>query len=181
MTTIRRLTALAALALVGGALLATPAATASPTPAPARFEGQTIELAQGWGEAQACLVFQQAGIVECFRDRAGLQAREQQLTRFGVLPPVSIAAACSSPLRLYTDIYYGGRELDLYDRGYWQNLSAWSFDNQTSSYRVGGCSVHLAENANGGGSWYPGSTSAGSWEPFMLSGWDNRISSVYLQ
>ncbi len=180
MSRIRRLTVAATLTL---ALFAAQAASgaSAPTPTPAQFEGQTIDLAQGWGQARACLVYQQAGIVECFRDRAGLQAREQQLAASGVLPRVSAAAACSSPLRLSTDIYYGGRELALYDRGYWQNLSTWSFDNQTSSYKVGGCGVHLADYANGGGSWYPGNTSAGWWEPFMLSGWDNRISSVYLQ
>lgn len=154
---------------------------AASSPSIALFEGKQIDLSQGWGEAKACLVYQQGGIVECFRDRAGLQAREAQLATSSVLSPASALAACSSPLRLYADIYYGGRELALYDRGYWQNLSTWDFDNQLSSYKVGACGVRLAENAYGGGTWYPGSTTAGAWEPFMLSGWDNRVSSVYIQ
>lgn len=172
-------------ALIGLAILAVLAApggatgtSSPPSPSLAVFEGRTIDLSQGWGEAQACLVFTQARIVECFRNRAGLRTRENALAGS---PALTTLAACSSPLRLYADIYYGGRELALYDRGYWQNLSTWSFDNQLSSYKVGACGVRLAENSNGGGAWYPGNTTAGAWEPFMLSGWDNRVSSVYLQ
>lgn len=176
----RRLIATALTGLAVIAVLAGPAVaggtSSSPSPSLALFEGRTIDLSQGWGEAQACLVFSGGGIIECFRDRDGLHAREAQLAGSSAM-----LAACSSPLRLYADIYYGGRELALYDRGYWQNLSTWSFDNQLSSYKVGACGVRLAENANGGGAWYPGNTSAGAWEPFMLSGWDNRVSSIYIQ
>jgi hypothetical protein len=157
-------------------------ARASSTPstgaASAVLEGQTIDLSQGWGAAQACLVL--AGATECFRDRAAMQAREESLAS----TPSVATATCGSPLRLFSDGGYGGRELDLYDRGYWQNLDAWSFANVLSSYRVGGCGVHLAENANGGGLWYPGDTSAGSAEPALTAGssnWDNRVSSVYIQ
>ncbi|WP_435279217.1 hypothetical protein [Streptomyces sp. 1222.5] len=35
-----------------------------------------------------------------------------------------------------------------YDRGYWQNLTAYNFTDQTSSYWTGACSAHLAENIN---------------------------------
>lgn len=174
----RRLTtALAGLALF--VAVSAPAAGGTPfepQSSVATLEGQTIDLSQGWGEAQACLVISHAHPIECFRDHDGLYARERELAG-----SASLLASCSSPLRLYAEIYYGGRELALYDRGYWQNLSTWSFDNQLSSYKVGACGVRLAENAFGGGSWYPGSTTAGSWEPFMLSGWDNRISSIYIQ
>ncbi|MFL5962176.1 MAG: hypothetical protein ACJ757_04710 [Gaiellaceae bacterium] len=84
-------------------------------------------------------------------------------------------------MRLFADANYGGRELDFYDRGYWQNLSTWGFDNQLSSYMVGACGVYLADFSNGGGSWYPGNTSAGHHEPGMLSGWNDRVSSIYIQ
>ena len=66
-------------------------------------------------------------------------------------------------------------------RSLWLNLSAYGFDNLTSSYRVGACSVYMAENSSGGGSWYPGNTSAGAQASAMLSGWNNRVSSVYIQ
>lgn len=112
-------TALAGLAIL--ASLAGPAVASVAGPAPpslVRFEGRTMDLAQGWDDAQACLVAARAGIAECFRSREALHAREAQLVGSSVM-----LATCSSPLRLYADIYYGGRELALYDRGYWQNLS----------------------------------------------------------
>lgn len=179
----RRLAILAAVAMLAATSVASGMAAGSAAPSFALFDGKQIDLSQGWGEAQACLIYQAAGIAECFRDRAGLQARETQLETTA-LAPASVLAACSSPLRLFADTNYGGRELDLYDRGYWQNLSTWSFDNVLSSYKVGACSSHLAESTNGGGYWYPGNTSAGHWEPEMTAGatnWDNRVSSVYLQ
>lgn len=159
-------------------------AASPPPPTPpsiATFEGHQIDLSKGWGDAHACLVARSAGIVECFSDQASLQARESLLqTQFASSPDVA-AATCSTPLRLYADSSYGGRELDFYDRGYWQNLSTWSFDNQLSSYKVGACGVYLADGSNGGGSWYPGNTSPGHNEPSMLSGWNDRVSSIYIQ
>jgi hypothetical protein len=157
----------------------TPQAQGSPATL-ALFEGKLIDLSQGWGAAQACVVYQGAGVVECFRDAAGLQARETQLQTAGV-SPATATASCSSPLRLFADGSYGGRELDFYDRGYWQNLDTWGFDNQLSSYRVGGCGVYLADGTYGSGSWYPGNTSAGHSESSMLSGWNDRVSSIYIQ
>jgi hypothetical protein len=141
------------------------------------FEGHQIDLSQGWGAAQACLVDEAAEVVECFSTRGELDLREQELaTAVGANPDVS----CSTALKLFADSSYGGRELDFVDRGLWQNLSDWSFDNQTSSYKVGACSVDLADGADGGSPFYPGNTSAGHDEPSMESGWDNRISSIYI-
>jgi hypothetical protein len=185
----RRLANLAA-AVVALAVLTTPAlAGPQPPAAPdhssfARFEGTLIDLSQGWGDAQACLVDKGAATVQCFRDRADLRARESQLETQAVpaLSAVaSLTATCSAPLRLFADGSYGGRELDFYDRGYWQNLSVWGFDNQLSSYIVGGCGAYLADYANGGGSWYPGNTNAGHGEPVVTSGWNDRVSSIYIQ
>ena len=181
----RRLVTAAVAALLLASLLAVgvAAATHPPTglPSVALFEGKQIDLSKGWGDARACLVARTANVVECFRDQAGLLARESALQAQIAASPEIAASSCSSPLRLYADSSYGGRELDFYDRGYWQNLSTWSFDNQTSSYKVGSCGVYLADYANGGGSWYPENTSPGHDEPAMASGWDNRISSIYIQ
>lgn len=181
----RFLTAIVMVAVFLAVLPATGLADGTPPPQGpptlALFEGKQIDLSKGWGDARACLVAYAAGVVECFRDQAGLSARESQLDAQIAASPDIAATSCSSPLRLYADASYGGRELDFYDRGYWQNLSNWSFDNQTSSYRVGACGVYLADYANGGGSWYPGNTSAGHNEPTMLSGWNDRVSSIYIQ
>lgn len=52
-------------------------------------------------------------------------------------------------------------------------------NNDTSSYRMGNRAGHMAENAGGGGSWFPGPTGYcqnGSITDSYPS-WDNRISS----
>jgi hypothetical protein len=176
----RSLTVILAALLVVMALPAMGAAGSAATSPPsiARFEGGWIDLSNGWGEATACLVYK--GATECFRDRAALLERESEL-QAQMAESQTILASCSTALRLYQYASYGGRELVFYDRGYWQNLSTWSFDNQLSSYKVGACGVYLADGANGSGSWYPGNTSAGHNEPSMSSGWDNRVSSIYIQ
>jgi hypothetical protein len=162
------------------------AISSAPAPSLATFEGGQIDLSQTWGDAQACLVYRGVGVVECFRTRTALLEREARLETLApsttaTLAPSTASVTCSSPLRLFADSNYGGRELDFYDRGYWQNLSAWSFDNQLSSYKVGSCGVYLADGAAGAGSWYPGNTSAGHYESVMASGWNDRISSIFIQ
>lgn len=172
-------------AAVLAAVLAPSSAIAGIGPAGpvATYNGSQIDLSQGWGTAQACLVAD--GEVECFSDRSGLLAREQQLTTQTSAADSAFASTatttCSSPLRLYADANYGGRELDFYDRGYWQNLSTWSFSNQVSSFKVGACAVNLADGASGSGSWYPSGTGAGHWEPTMATGWNDRISSIFIR
>jgi hypothetical protein len=181
----RLLTAVIAVALILAVVSASgfAADTTPPShlPTVAVFEGKQLDLSKGWGDARACVVARTAGVVECFRDQAGLLARESELQTQIAASPEIAAASCSSPLRLYADASYGGRELDFYDRGYWQNLSDWGFDNQTSSYKVGACGVYLADYANGGGSWYPGNTGAGAGAATMVSGWNDRVSSLYIQ
>ncbi len=158
----------------------------------ATFEGNKIDLAGDWGDATACLVWRQRGVMECFRSEAALDAREAQLG--AGRPPTAgppaedsqtasryayYSSYCSSPLRLYEHPYYGGRRLSFWDRGYWQNLGDYGFDDQTSSYSVGGCYVHLAEHPNGGGWWYPGPTYPYAGDPWM--GWQDVISSIYIE
>lgn len=114
-------------------------------------------------------------MVDCFRDRQQLEARGDELSRslggFG----------CSSPLKLFEGGSFGGRELWFYDRGYWQNLGDYGFNNQLSSYAVGACTSHLAENDYGAGYWYPGNTSSWAVESTMYSSWNDRVSSIFLE
>ena len=162
-------------------------------PAIATFEGKQIDLAGDWGEARACIVWRQRGVLECFRTEAALDAKEEQLN--GGRPPggdvdggaedPTVARAyywspsCSSSLRLYEHNWYSGRRLSFWDRGYWQNLADYGFDNSASSYIVGACYAHLAEHPNGGGWWYPGPTYPYAGEPVM--GWQDVISSIYIE
>ena len=161
-------------------------------PAIAVFEGRRINLAEDWGEATACLVWRQGGVVECFRTVEALDALEARLApqRDAIAPPTggtapyaassySYSYSCSSSLRLYEHNWYGGRRLSFWDRGFWQNLGWYGFDNQTSSYIVGGCYAHLAEHPDGGGWWYPGPTYPYAAEAVM--GWQDVISSIYIE
>jgi hypothetical protein len=191
--------AAAALALVvptpaGATQRAEPGSVAAERrPAIATFEGRQIDLAGDWGEAKACIVWRQAGVLECFRTEAALDAKEEQLR--GGRPPRGDAGGgtddltaarayswspwCSSPLRLYEHNWYSGRRLSFWDRGYWQNLADYGFNDSTSSYIVGACYAHLAEHPNGGGWWYPGPTYPYAGDPAM--GWQDVISSIYIE
>lgn len=147
------------------------------------FDGELLDLSASWGEARACLVWREVDMVECFRsvrelDAAAASAAPDHDVEGG---NVSIQAVqCSSWLYLYEHSNGGGRTLQFRDRGYWQNLSPWGFSNVTSSFRTGACRVALAENTGGSGAHYPGTTSANHYEPRMVSGWDNRVSSIYI-
>lgn len=165
-------------------------------PAIASFDGTAIDLAGDWGDAEACLVWRQGGVLECFRTVEELDAREAELAPQrsasttssrsaggggGTVAASSASYWCSSSLRLYEHNWYSGRRLSFWDRGYWQNLAHYGFDNQMSSYIVGGCYVHLAEHANGWGWWYPGPTYPYAGEPVMGWGWQDVISSIYIE
>jgi hypothetical protein len=146
----------------------------------ASFEGGYLDLRNGWGEATACT--SDGATTECFRtekelDRYLIDAASPDPTQ---TLAISIQAVCSTTLRLYANTSFGGTVLALSTRGTFVNLSAFSFDNVTSSYRVGACSSTFYDGANGGAPTYPGSTVAGASAASMLAGWDNRISSVYI-
>lgn len=166
-----------------------PVAPAERMPAMALFEGRRINLAEDWGDAKACLVWRQGGVLECFRTVEALDALEARLrperepaspsSDGSVVAAYSYSYSCSSSLRLYEHNWYSGRRLSFWDRGYWQNLYWYGFDNQASSYIVGGCYAHLAEHPDGGGWWYPGPTYPYAGEPVM--GWQDVISSIYIE
>ena len=142
----------------------------------AGFEGRRIDLATNWEQAQACVVLRQAGLVECFRTLAQAQARADTIT-----PQFAAAGySCSYPLRIFEHSNYGGRQLLFFDRGYWQNLPDYGFNDQLSSYIVGACYTYLAEHVGGGGAFYPGPGWAWSGVPWLQAGWDNRVSSIYM-
>jgi hypothetical protein len=89
-------------------------------------------------------------------------------------------AACSTPLTLYKGANRTGASVPITTRGVWINLSTVSFDNKTSSYKVGACAVELAPQNNGQGNPYPECLNPGCVENTMLPGWDNTISSVFV-
>ena len=94
--------------------------------------------------------------------------------------PARPSLNCSSPLTLRNGPNQTGSSATISARGVWINLGSVSFDNMTSSFTVGACSVMMASAANGGGARYPRCLSPGCVENTMDLGWDNVITSVYL-
>lgn len=170
-------------AVIGWALLVGGSgAVHLPAPAAAAVDGRAVDV--GRREARACLVWEAAGVAECFRSEESMDRRIAELTG-SALPARAVggagtaAATCPTALRLYEHTGYSGAVLAILDRGRWINLSSYGFDNRTSSYRVGACPAYFADSANGGGEWYPTSyTEAGDAASAMLSGWNDRVSSV---
>jgi len=150
--------------LAGAAILA--ALATSQVAAPAA----NAAAADPAGAEAACLV-PQSGVMECFPTVALLLAQTAV---------DALVADTSCPLYLYSGVDYTGRLLVVEAQGYWVNLSDYSFDNTTVSFAGTGCGFHLAQNANGGGSWYPGNTGPWALSPNMGAGWNDAISSVYI-
>ena len=174
-------TAVASTALVTVALPAGPAVAhpAPASPSAAYFEGRTIDLSTSWKEARSCLVWQARNVVECFRTPDERDARAARLQAHQTRKVA--AASCRSPLHLYEHVNGRGRDLTFYDRGPWQNLGRYDFNDKTSSYRTGSCYVHLAEHNDGRGHWYPGNTGPRHYEPRMRNGWNDRVSAIQLR
>ena len=176
----------AILTTLGAILLATLAglpasASVVHTTANANFEGQDLDLSGDWGEAQACMVWRDIDVVECFRTEKAMDQRIAEIEATLVTDGAAADAQCSGSMRLYKDSGYNGQVLYIRDRLQWINLSGYSFSNETSSFKIGPCSTYLADGFWGGGSWYPTSQSQ-AWDvaPNMASGWNDRISSVYI-
>lgn len=154
---------------------AVPAAANEPVAVVAHFEGTTINLSDGWGPARACT--SDGTATTCYRSEADMDRAEPEAQRSGGVTPF---AACSSSLRLYRSTSFGGSVLQLTTRSTYVNLAAYGFDNDTSSYKVGACSAYFYDGSSGGAPTYPGSTGANVSASSMTSGWDNRVSSVYI-
>lgn len=138
------------------------------------FEGQQIDLSRSWGEAHACSISDTGNF--CFRTEEEMDQFLNEPTAAGADEAV-ILATCSTKLRLWDLTSQSGAVLSLDLRALNISLSTYSFASRTSSYRVGACSSVFRDS---GGAVYPGTTSAGASANSMSSGWNNRITSVYI-
>ena len=162
-----------------------PETESSPEEIIANFEGEELRLAEGWKDAKSCVVWQ--GATECFRDDTDADALIREIEADA--PPNTLAAPSAGPeyacsrqcLHLYQDNGFEGRHLTFCDRGYWQNLGKYDFNDKLSSYKTGVNGVHLSYHANGDGYWYPGDTSACVSSSQMKSGWNDEVSAIKIQ
>jgi hypothetical protein len=144
-------------------------------PGIASFEGQRINLADGWGKAKACAT---DGITTtCYRSEAAMDAAVAKASG-GELVQAS-TFNCSSPLKLYRGTSFTGAVMQISGQFQFLSLASMGFDNDTSSYKVGACGSYLYDGYPNV-SLYPGNTTALWSQSAMLTGWDNRISSVYI-
>jgi hypothetical protein len=61
----------------------------------------------------------------------------------------------------------------------WYNLGS-GLNNQTTSFATGDYNAHLSDYADGGGYWFPGTTTSDECRQSLVgTGWNNRISSRY--
>ena len=151
-------------------------------PASAIYGSETLDLADDWGTASACIEL--GAVTECYDTEADLLAAHSEARGVGRSTARAVASAssvtCSSSLRMYDGNSYTGGILYLNTRGVTHNLSSFGFDNVTSSYKVGACSTSFFSSPNLGGSVYPGSTGAWAQSSTMAAGWNNVVSSVYI-
>ncbi|HTJ34886.1 MAG TPA: hypothetical protein VL738_16795 [Dactylosporangium sp.] len=138
----------------------------------ATYHGRVIDLAVSWEGAQACSITDLGNT--CYDSE-----REMNANLLGdVLGLVSAVAlsSCSSSLRLYDNTGFVGPMVSISTRGTFIALSSFGFSAKTSSYIVGACGAALYD----GGTLYPGNTSAGAAAASMLSGWNNRVTTAFL-
>lgn len=112
-------------------------ASAEPTGALASYRGGTIDLSEGWGDAIACVVFSRID-VRCFdtyeeADAAAAVAGKSETTPSGRPSTLAKSDCGGGWLCLWEDAYYSNRRLQFSD-GYWQDLSAYGFNDKTSSW-----------------------------------------------
>lgn len=148
-------------------------------PQQAIFGDQTIDLSRSWGDAQACIELNTE--TRCYRTESELlKAHRDILEHVESTAEAAITSACSSSLALWDLAGQNPPVIYLTTRQTYHNLSSFNFDRKTSSYRIGACSAQFFDGQHGAGSVYPGSTSAGTSVGSMVSGWNNRIRSIYI-
>jgi hypothetical protein len=173
------------LVALGAMVVAMPLAGAGAAePTWATYKGRLIDVSRNWEGAHACAVLS-PGDVRCFDNQAELErtlAKSAPVTSsLGSMSVDTIDAYCLNRsdlyLILYQDTSFGGNSLSFRDADTWFNLSDYSFDNITSSWKNNTyCDATAAADASGGGS--TTTLGARSQATSMATGWDNVISSV---
>lgn len=99
-------------------------------------------------------------------------------------PRARAALVCSAndgrPLVLWEHGEYGGWNVNMFSRQFWGDLEPYVYNNEASSYRMGGHSGHISDGINGQSYWYPGPTGICATGPHMGAyNWTDRATSRY--
>jgi hypothetical protein len=182
------LVVLAANAVVG----VRPAAAATP----AKYHGRTIDVSKDWEGAMACAVLS-PGDVQCFDSQAELEEAlgggGQDAARGNTSAASSDSASAASPMTassyclglstywlvLYEHSSFGGRSLSFRDQTVWQDLTAYTFNDQMSSWINNTfCDAYASWDTGGGGVWL--TMSARSSSTYVGATWNDQASSIYI-
>lgn len=144
----------------------------------ASYHGGTMDLSQGWGTAAICAVTTSG--TSCFSNQSEYQTWISSQSQLVTEALTASSGNCSTGLKLFQKVNYGGTELVIFVQSEWINLSTYSFADELSSYQVGACAVHMAAGNNGSGAAYPGNTSPGADVTTLGSSWNDRVKSVYI-
>lgn len=164
-------------------MLAIPAVTAVSAPADAgpmhgvlaKYHGRTIDLAQGWQGAHACLAIDRDD-VRCYDTSSEMYAaRDRLLSQRRTLEALSCG---SNAVTVFTGANYSGSSLALYGSANWRNLDGFGFNNTVESWvNQRTCDNLLADGANGAGDWLVlGANSKAA----SMGSWANRASSAFV-
>ena len=141
--------ALAMLALILVTSAAPTAATSTAVPATGGELARELPVsADDFGEMQACMIDSTG--TTCYRSEAEMDQAEAAAQSAN--NATGLAADCSTSVRLYRQTSYGGQVLGIRRRGAF--LSLGSFNNDTSSYKIGACSARFYDGGAGSTS-YP--------------------------
>ena len=145
---------------------------------PASYQGRTIDLAQDWEGAQACMVRSSTDI-RCADSAAELEDGAAVAPVAAGSSTAQASACSSSYVRLYEHINFGGRLVMVGSTSGWFNLTWIGFNDAVSSWwNPTPCTAALAQDIWGGGTiYYMQGYSSSSW-----IGWFNdEASAVYVQ
>jgi len=145
----------------------------------ATYDGQQIDLADGWQGAHACAVLSQTD-VRCYdsqadmKDALGASAKQDPAAR---LSPLASCVPAGTFVTLYSDVSFGGDSLSFASTAGWTNLAPYGFDNDMESWTNStNCNAVVADGTNGGGAQL--TLGARSSSSNVGTSWKNRASSI---
>ena len=172
-------------AAMAGALLVPAAAGgtagAATTSVTATYDGTTINLADGWQSAHACLVLS-ASDVRCYDNQTEMRDALAAAAVNGLAhdSAVSPSVTCSSPstlVTLYASTNFSGNSLSFVSTGGWTNLAPYGFDNQMESWvNQTACNSFVADGTGGSGAQL--TLAARSSAATVGTSWKDRASSI---
>ena len=172
--------AVAGMLLVPAATSTAGYAAASVPSATATYDGRTINMADGWQGAQACVVLGDTS-VQCYDTEAAMRdALAASAMQAHVYSATSPSVTCSNPstlVTLYASTNFTGTSLSFVSTAGWTNLAPYGFDNKLESWvNQTPCNATVADGTLGTGAQL--TLAARSSAATVGTSWKDRASSI---